>query len=139
VIKICGVIEAGIVEDLKLNILDFPLEFTRMGSSRIVKVLAIVTMASSPPSMAIIVVVSWHGNRGGSRLDLFIIAHNFLVMCPIERMRMKVTMVMAYHLSAKSTLVPWTWMATMTRRAARVTMVTQTGLVLISNFIDQCW
>ncbi len=100
-IKICGIIEAGIVEDLKLDILDFPLEFTQMGSSRIVEVLAIVTMASSPPSMAIIVVVSRHEHRRGSRLDLFVIAHNFLVMCPIERMRMKVTMVMAYHPSAK--------------------------------------
>ncbi len=54
-------------------------------------------------------------------------------------MRIKVTMVMAYHPSAKSTLVLWSWVVTMARRAARVTMVTQTGSVLISNFIDQCW
>jgi hypothetical protein len=97
------------------------------------EVLVIVTMASSPPSTMIIDVVSKHGHRGGSRCDLFVVAHQ------IERMRIKETMVMAYHPSAKSTLMLWTWMATMARRAVRVMIVTQTGFVLISNFIDQCW
>ncbi len=92
------------------------------------EVLAIVTMASSPPLIAIVAVVSRHGHREGGRLDLFVVAHDSLVMCPIER-----------NSSAKSTLVPWTWMVMMARRSARVTMVTQTGLVLFSNFIDQCW
>jgi hypothetical protein len=110
-----------------------------MGSSHVMEALAIVMMVSSPPLMAIVVVVSRRGHRGGGRLDLFVVAHNFLMMCPIERMKMKVTAVMAYHPSAKSTFVPWTWMATMARRAVRVIMVTQMGLVLISNFIDQCW
>ena len=70
--------------------------------------LAIVSIASSPPLTAIVVVISRRASRGHGRLDLFVIAHNFLVMCLIERMRMKVTMVMEYHPSAKSTLVPWT-------------------------------
>ncbi len=77
-----------------------------MGSGRIMEALTIVMIASSPPLTAIIVVVSRHGRRGGGRLDLFVVAHNFLVMCPIERMRMKVMTVMACHPSAKSTLVP---------------------------------
>jgi hypothetical protein len=95
-----------------------------MGSGRIMEALMIVTMASSPPSTGIIVVVSRRGRRGGGRLDLFVVANNVLGMCLIERMRMKVTTVMTNHLSAKSTLVPWTWMAMMARKAARVTMVT---------------
>jgi hypothetical protein len=112
------------------------LESTQIGSGHIMEALAIVTMAPPSSLMAIVVVVCSRGCGGGGRLDVFVVAHNNFVMYPIERMRMMVMMVMGYHPSAQSTLVPWTWIATVARRAARVMTVTQKGLVLISNFIN---
>jgi hypothetical protein len=65
------------------------------------ELLAIVTMVPPPPLAAIvIIVVSRCRGGGGGGLDLFIVAHNYFVMYPIERTRTKVMMVMACHPSA---------------------------------------